>query len=69
MCNDETELLLFVNDPKSHLIHCCTHQQYLIPIQVNAFGISSLNDGNLSLVATQDIRGLKVQDFLRRNNV
>jgi hypothetical protein len=69
MCNNQPELLLFVNDLKSHLIHCCTYQQYLIPIQVNAFGICSLNDGNVALVASRDIRGLKVTDFLQRNNV
>ncbi|CAF2890865.1 unnamed protein product [Rotaria sp. Silwood2] len=69
MCNDQIELLLFVNDLKSHLIHCCTHQQYLIPIQVNAFGICPLNDGNLALVASKDIRGLKVQSYLQQNNV
>ncbi|CAF1247521.1 unnamed protein product [Rotaria sp. Silwood1] len=68
-CNDQIELLLFVNDPKSHLIHCCTHQQYLIPIQVNAFGICPLNNGNLALVASRDIRGLKVQDYLQENNI
>ncbi|CAF2712776.1 unnamed protein product [Rotaria sp. Silwood2] len=69
MCNDQIELLLFVNDLKSHLIHCCTHQQYLIPIQVNAFGICPLNDGNLALVASKDIRGLKVQSYLQQHNV
>ncbi|CAF3629022.1 unnamed protein product [Rotaria sordida] len=68
-CNNQIELLLFVNDPKSHLIHCCTHQQYLIPIQVNAFGICPLNDGNLALVGSRDIRGLKIQDYLQENNV
>ncbi|CAF4120631.1 unnamed protein product [Adineta steineri] len=69
MCNDEIKLLLFVNDLNGHLIHCCTHEQYLIPIQVNAFGICPLDDGNLSLVASKDIRGLKVQDHLKRNDV
>ena len=69
MCNDETESLLFVNDLKSHLIHCCTLQEYVIPMQVNAFGICPLNDGNVALVASRDIRGLKVQDYLQRNNV
>ncbi|CAF3303861.1 unnamed protein product [Rotaria socialis] len=68
-CNDEIEGLLFVNDVKSHLIHCCSHQQYLIPIQVNAFGICPLNNGNLALVAGKDIRGLNVQDYLQQNNV
>ncbi|CAM4740325.1 unnamed protein product [Rotaria magnacalcarata] len=67
--NDEIEGLLFVNDVKSHLIHCCSHQQYLIPIQVNAFGICALNNGNLALVAGKDIRGLNVQNYLQQNNV
>jgi hypothetical protein len=68
MCNNDIQLLLFVNDLKSHLIHCCNYQQYLIPIQINAFGICSLNDGNLSLVATKDIRTLNIQDFLKTND-
>ncbi len=65
--NGEIELLLFVNDLKSHLIHCCSCEQYLIPIQVNAFGICPLNDGNLVLVASKDIRGLNVQNYLQKN--
>lgn len=69
MSNENIQSLLFINDLKSHLIHCCSYQQYLIPIQVNAFGICSLNDGNLSLVASRDVRGLKIQDYLQRNNV
>ncbi len=69
MSNGEIKLLLFVNDLKSHLIHCCTYEQYLIPIQVNAFGICALNNGNLALIASKDIRGLNVQDYLKNNNV
>jgi hypothetical protein len=68
MFNDSIQLLLFVNDVKSHLIHCCNYQEYLIPIQINAFGICSLNDGNLSLVASKDIRVLNVQDSLKTND-
>ncbi|MCC7159863.1 MAG: hypothetical protein IT281_10020 [Ignavibacteria bacterium] len=67
--NNEIEGLLFVNDVKGHLIHCFSHQQKLIPIQIDAFGICPLNNGNLALVAGKDIRGLNVQDYLRQNNV
>jgi hypothetical protein len=62
-------LLLFINDPKSHFIHCCTYERYLISIEVNSFAICSLNDGNLAIVANKDIRGLKVQDYLKQNHV
>ncbi|CAF0887021.1 unnamed protein product [Adineta ricciae] len=61
--------LLFVNDPKSHLIHCCNHFQYQTPIQVNAFGICALDDGNLALIGNKDIRGLNIQNYLEQNNV
>ncbi|CAF3508591.1 unnamed protein product [Rotaria sordida] len=67
--NNQLEPLLFVNDVKSHVIHCCTYEQYLISIQINAFGICPLDDGNLILVTSRDIRGLKVQNYLQRNNV
>ncbi|CAF4964584.1 unnamed protein product [Rotaria sp. Silwood1] len=67
--NDQFEQLLFVNDVKGHVIHCCTYKQYLIPIQINAFGICPLDNGNLVLVASRDIRGLKVQNYLQKNNL
>lgn len=69
MSDENIQSLLFINDVKGHLIHCCNYQAYLIPIQVNAFGICSLNDGNLSIVANKDIRGLNIQEYLQKNNV
>ncbi|CAF1004947.1 unnamed protein product [Adineta ricciae] len=70
MQNDNAEYsLLFVNDPESHFIHCCDHFQYQTPIQVNAFGICALDDGNLALIGNKDLRGLNVQRYLKQNNV
>ena len=70
MQNENVEYsLLFVNDPESHLIHCCDHFQYQTPIQVNAFGICALDDGNLALIGNKDLRGLNVQHYLKENNV
>ncbi|CAF4292521.1 unnamed protein product [Adineta steineri] len=65
----ESQLLLFINDPKSHFIHCCTYERYVISIEVNSFGICSLNDGNLAIVSNQDIRALKVQEYLEKNHI
>lgn len=62
MCN-----VLYINDPDNRLIHCCNYQEYLIPIHVSNYGISSLNDGNLILVTKKDIRLLNVQDYLKQN--
>jgi len=67
MCNDDIEFLLYINDPDAHLIHCCTYEQYLIPANVSNFGICSLDDGNLVLVAKKDIRVLNVQDYIKKN--
>lgn len=67
--NNKIESVLFINDLKGHLIHCCTLRQYLMPIEVNALGICPLNEGNLALVAKRDIRGLKVQDYIQQCNV
>lgn len=69
MSENLTEVLLFVNDLKSHLIHCCNHQQYLASIQVNAFGICTFKNGDLVLLGNRDIRGLKVRDYLQRNSI
>jgi hypothetical protein len=65
--NEETQLLLYINDPKSHIIHCCTHERYLISIDSNSFGICLTTDQNLILVGNKDIRGLNVQDYIQRN--
>jgi hypothetical protein len=67
MCNNENELSLFVNDLKSHSIHCYTHRKYLTSIRIDAFGICALDDGNLALITNDDIRGLIVQNYLQRN--
>ncbi|CAF1222207.1 unnamed protein product [Adineta steineri] len=67
--HSESQLLLFINDPKSHFIHCCTYERYVISIEVNSFGICSLNDGNLAIVTNQDVRALKVQEYLEKNHI
>ncbi|CAF3707682.1 unnamed protein product [Rotaria sp. Silwood1] len=67
MCNDDIELLLYINDPDNRLIHCCTYQEYLISAHVSNFGICSLDDGNLVLIAKKDIRVLNIQDYLKKN--
>ncbi|CAF1683418.1 unnamed protein product, partial [Adineta ricciae] len=59
-CNDDMEnSFLLINDPKSHQIHCCNYQHYQSSIHINAFGICTLTDGNIGLIGSRDIRGLK----------
>ena len=67
MSDDDVELLLYINDPTSRLIHCCTYEEYLIPARISHFGICSSNDGNLVLVTKKDIRILNLQDYLKTN--
>ena len=67
MCNNDIDLLLYINDPDARLIHCCTLQQYLISAHVSNFGICSLDDGNFLVLTKKDIRILNVQDYLNIN--
>ncbi len=66
--DNQVELLLYINDPDSHLIHCCTYENYLTSANVSNYGICSLNDGNLIIITKKDIRALDVQNYLRGNN-
>jgi hypothetical protein len=68
MSDNQVELLLYIDDPDNHLIHCCNYEKYLTSATVSNYGICSLNDGNLIIITRKDIRALNVQDYLRRNN-
>jgi hypothetical protein len=66
--NDDSEFLLYINDPDGRLIHCCTYEQYLIAAHISNFGICSLDDGNLVLISNNHIRNFNVQDYITKNN-
>ena len=63
--NDDTGLLLYVNDPNGRCVHCSTYQEYLISTQIGSYGMYSSSDGNLLLITHKDIRILNVQHYFQ----